>query len=291
MILQRAAKPSLTPFELAPGDALAFTRESGAVWTLTLTSTRAAVLAGTPGAVTAYEFTATVDINGTPYDLRREVGTQASFYEPWAIDGVHVWLDAVGAIFREGGDFMGEKDWRHGQVCQPRREARFAIQEAGRSICPEPMALWYENPRGAIRIEECYNGEDCWMGPYEGANAHCGLDINMPAGTRLYAPIDFDTQYYFNSVAANFNNNRWRGMRRWPDGSEWILQSHHLIELLVEQDQSLGRGTPYATTAGVWVGAHEHTHFVFRVLEQGGEYFLDPWLLFWQMFRDASDRA
>src|SRR5437763_1313242 len=82
------------------------------------------------------------------------------------------------------------------------------------------------------------------------------------------------------ATTAGFNNNRWRGVRRWPDGSEWWLQTHHLIQMLVPERTPLKAGTPYATTAGVFVGAHEHTHFMFRVMDQGGEYWLDPWILF-----------
>ncbi|MCX8035840.1 MAG: hypothetical protein N3D11_02065 [Candidatus Sumerlaeia bacterium] len=144
---------------------------------------------------------------------------------------------------------------------------------------------------GRIDIRDCYNGEDCWMGPYNGGAAHCGLDINMKAGTVLTAPISFDTHYLFNSVAAGFNNNRWRGVRHWPDGSEWWLQSHHLIRMLVPERTTLAAGTPYATTAGVMVGAHEHTHFVFRIHEQGGDYLLDPWILFWEIFRCQRKKA
>jgi hypothetical protein len=217
--------------------------------------------------------------------LRREVGTQASFYEPWEIEGVHLWFDAASCIFKEDGGFMLEKDWSLGFLCMPNHKARFAAQEAGVPICPEPLTLWYPNESGRLDIHHCYNGEDCWMGPYEGRAAHCGLDINMKAGTTLFAPISFDDHYLFNSTAAGFNNNRWRGVRRWPDGSEWRLQSHHLIRMLVPERSPLKAGTPYATTAGVMVGSHEHTHFMFRIFDQGGDYLLDPWILFWQMFQ------
>ena len=194
--------------------------------------------------------------------------------------------DAARAIFTgPGGGFMREKDWQMALLCAPAKAGRFAVQETGRPICPEPLHPWYPNPGGALDIHECYNGEDCWMGPYGGALAHCGLDVNMPVGTVLSAPIAFDDQYYLCSVASGSCNNRWRGVRRWADGSEWWLQSHHLIELLVPERTPLTRGTPYATTAGVWVGAHEHTHFNYHVLEQGGDYMLDPWIVFSEMWK------
>ncbi|HAH86804.1 MAG TPA: hypothetical protein DCL60_05475, partial [Armatimonadetes bacterium] len=106
--------------------------------------------------------------------------------------------------------------------------------------------------------------------------------------TVLSAPITFDNHYLFNSTASGFNNNRWRGIRRWQDGSEWWLQTHHQIDMLVPERTPLAAGTPYATTAGVWVGSHEHTHFVFRIIEQGGDYLLDPWILLGETFRQAN---
>lgn len=204
MIIKRTVKDSLTPVEMALGDTLHFTLSDGRVWKLTLEDTAAQILeedyarTGHPrdGDISAYGFSATVKINGHEKVLKRTVGTQASFYEPCQIDGVNIWLDGVATAFRNRGGFMGEKDWCHWQVCQPRRAARLAVQGAGRSICPEPMALWYDNPALQLDIKSCYNGEDCWMGPYMGAKAHCGLDINMPAGTILHAPINFDDHYY-----------------------------------------------------------------------------------------------
>jgi hypothetical protein len=165
------------------------------------------------------------------------------------------------------------------------RKARFAVQEASCGICPEPLQLWYPNPDGRIDIRNCYTGEDCWMGPYAGGAAHCGLDVNMPRGTVLSAPISFDHHYLFNSAAAGYGNNRWRGLRRWPDGSEWQLQCHHQLDMLVPERTPLAAGTPYATGAGTGVGLHAHSHFMFRVIEQGGDYWLDPWILFREIFR------
>ena len=127
--------------------------------------------------------------------------------------------------------------------------------------------------------------------PYNGASAHCGLDVNMPAGTLLIAPLNLDDHALFHSLAAGFKNNRWRGTRRWPDGSDWHLQAHHLIAMTVPERTPLKAGVSYATTAGTAVGRHPHTHFMFRVLEQGGDYWLDPWILFWAMGQTARAAA
>jgi len=296
MIIERRSKPTLTPFNLDHGDTLRFVLTDGRVWELTLLGTGGVILARCEnggaardpgkkwGDIASYGFTAQVRVNGNEFRLNRIVGTQESFYEPWTLDGVTLWFDAAACVFESQGGFIAEKDWEHGYICQPGSKARFAVQEAPLPICPEPLSQWYPNPSGRIDIRACYNGEDCWMGPYCGGAAHCGLDVNMPAGTILSAPINFDHHYLFNSVAAGFGNNRWRGIRRWPDGSEWQLQCHHQMEMLVPERTPLKAGTPYATGAGVAVGSHEHSHFMFRVIEQGGEYWLDPWILFWEIF-------
>jgi len=299
MILQRRCKPTLTPVGLNHDDTLRLVLRDGRPWEMTLLKTSAEVTerqyarygyhdAGhESGDISAYAFECDLRINGKEHHLRREVGTQAAFYEPWEIDGVRIWFDAVSCAFKAKGGFMVEKDWRAGLLCKPDHEARFAVQQADLPICPEPLRSWYPNETGRIDIRQCYNGEDCWMGPYGGAAAHAGLDINMKAGTILSAPISFDDHYLCKSIAAGFNNNSWRGVRRWPDGSEWWLQSAHLIQMLVPERTPLKAGTAYSTTAGVRVGRHEHTHFVFRVLDQGGDYFLDPWILFREMYSDS----
>ena len=183
---------------------------------------------------------------------------------------------------------MIEKDFLTGIVCMPQNDARFVIQDASASICPEPMHSWWEGADGDLRIEYCYNGEDCWMGPYGGAFAHCGLDINMPAGSVLYAPISFDTQYYHASLAAGFINNRWHGFRTWDGNVVWRQSAAHIIEPLVPEHIKLDKGNAYATSAGTAIGMHEHTHFNLQITESGGSYFLDPWILFWQIFRDNA---
>jgi hypothetical protein len=287
-IIERKSKPTLTPVGLNRQHTLRFLLRDGRDWKLTLLRTSAEIVQRQGDLIKAYAFDCDVQINGQEHHLRREVGTQASFYEPWKIDGVHLGFDAVSCAFQDDGGFMQEKDWSMGFLCKPNHQARFAVQEADLPVCPEPLKLWYPNDSKRIDIRDCYRGDDCWMGPYGGKAAHCGLDINMKAGTTLFAPLSFDDHYLFHSTAAGYGNNRWRGVRRWPDGSEWWLQSHHLIRMLVPERTPLKAGTPYATTAGVAVGAREHTHFMFRVLDEGGDYLLDPWILFWEMFRQQA---
>ncbi len=297
-VLERKSKLTLTPFGLNHEQTIHFALSDGRIWEMTLLRTSAEVLAHDyppefrdpghdSGDISAYAFSCEVLVNGRAHRLRREVGTQSSFYEPWEIDGVRLWFDAASCAFKYDGGFIAEKDWRYGLICMPSQKARFAVQELPSPICPEPLRPWYPNDSGRLDIRQCYNGEDCWMGPYGGGSAHCGLDINMPAGTVLSAPISFDDHYLIRSIDSGFRNNFWRGVRRWPDGSEWWLETAHMIRLTVPERTPLKAGTEYAVGAGVFVGNHEHTHFNFRIIEQGGDYFLDPWILFWAIFRNC----
>jgi hypothetical protein len=123
-------------------------------------------------------------MEGKDIRLEREVGTQASFYEPWEIGGIRIWLDAVDDIFR----FMREthSPCRLQENCShslpARRQVRLAVQDVTARICPETVHPWCPLPKGCLRIEDGYRGEDCWMGAYDGVSAHGGLDVNHPAG-------------------------------------------------------------------------------------------------------------
>ncbi|MHC4917327.1 MAG: PKD domain-containing protein, partial [Planctomycetota bacterium] len=64
----------------------------------------------------------------------------------------------------------------------------------------------------------------------------------------------------------------------------------HLIELTAPPHSKLEAGQEYATTAGTWVGEHEHSHFIFKVTSQGGEYLLDPWILFREIFEAGREK-
>lgn len=286
--MKRRAKTTLAAVEMNRGEVEEFQLVSGDVVRIELVDTSAQVLRTTlkqpkveeSGARTDYRFQGKLRINGREHVLEREVSTQRSFYEPWEIDGVRIWFDAVDDIFT----FLEE---RHGE-CRPRKQARFGIQDASLRICPELLHPWCPLPEGGLKIEQCYRGEDCWMGAYNGASAHGGLDINHPQGTPLWAPLDIHEHFYFNSLEMGHNNNRWRGIHRWPNGAEWILQAHHMTELTVREWEPIKKGQPFAKAAGVLSGVAEHSHFVFKIHDYGETILLDPWILFWQMYRDQE---
>jgi len=286
--MKHRAKDTLTAVEMNRGEIEEFQLASGDVARIELVSTQARVLRTTlkqlkveeNDARTIYSFNCVLKINGREHALEREVGTQRSFYEPWEIDGVRIWFDAVQDIY----DFLIEHDFGG----RPRKHACFAFQDATLRICPETIHPWCPLPEGGLRIEQCWRGEDCWLGAYNGAIAHGGLDINHPPGTPLWAPLDIQDHFYFNSLAMGNNNNRWRGIHRWPNGAEWILQAHHMTELTVDEHQPIGKGRQFAWGAGVLSGGVDHSHFMFKIHDYGETILLDPWILFWQMYRDQA---
>lgn len=282
------AKDTFTPLELNVNDSVDFVLRSGKTVKIKILRTGASVIRTTLKelkveeirARTDYEFFCEAEVGKTTVIMRREVSTQASFYEPWTVNGVTIWLDAVDDIF----DFLFET---HGP-CRPKKKVRLAIQDASLGICPEKLHPWCPLPDGGLRIEMCYRGEDCWLGAYHGVSAHGGLDLNHQPGTPLWAPLDIDDQYYVNSLAMGHNNNRWEGIHRWPDGSEWIFYAAHMTSLTVPEHQPLKKGTQFANGAGVYSGDMHHSHFVFKVREDGDTFLLDPWILFRQMYLDMD---
>lgn len=314
--LDRQAKVTIAAVELNHGDALNFKLQSGRTVTLLLKDTSARIIERVePGGI-IYQFTCHVEIDGQPVDLVRYACSQEAFYEPYVINGLRIWPDTVKKVF----ELVPVRYPKKGNLqCVPRKDARLAVQDATLRICPDQMHAWMDETIGFIDVGRCYNGDDSYLGPYLGRACHVGLDINHPKGSPLFTPIRFDTQAYFNSLTMGHNNNRWRGIRVWENGDVWALQSHHLIKLLHREHRPLDRGVKYATTAGVHVGSHQHTHFEFKIGKpreqkerQPGKpsiaypidfddqseaaqkdpecLHLDPWIIFWQIFEDEKRR-
>lgn len=286
------AKDTLTGVELDVGDRLRFTMRDGSVRSITVRAAFATVETRGPGwsgaadGVVRYRMACELDIDGHAVQLVRTVPSAQNFAAPYELFGLRLWLDTAGDLSQFLSDTHGGSDPR--ATCFPRHDLRIAIWDARERICPVLLHPWCPLPPDGLRIDDCYRGEDTWMGPFCGKEAHNGLDINHPAGTPLWAPISFDHHEMFGSIERGDNNNRWRGTHRWENGSTWILQSHHLIRLLVPTDQPIAAGTAYAESGGMYIDAIEHSHFVFRVLDNDTEVQLDPWLLFWQMYEDRK---
>jgi PKD repeat protein len=290
-VVERRAMDTLAAVEMNHGDLLEFTLADGQTRTMRLLDTWArVVLTNLPDTQSTriwggsiYAFGCDVVVDGQPMTMIRYVPVQESFYEPYVINGMRVWFDGVKKI----GDHFLEN---HG-ACLPKKDARFAIQDATLPICSEELRPWYANPDNFIDVERCYNGDDTWMGPYGGFGLHGGLDIDHPIGSPLWAPLAVDDHYYFNSIEMGHNNNRWRAIRHWDNGQRWVLQTHHLAKLLVAEHTPIERGQKYAAAAGELPGTYAHTHFVFKVGLEDDEIGLDPWILFWQIFENNKRRA
>ena len=282
-ILKRKAKQTLTVAELNHGDTLRFELQNGQVRTFELESTSARIIERPQGGI-VYSFDCQLQADGQPLLLRRYVCSQETFYEPWVVNGVRLWLSSSKSVFEL-------VPVRYPEVHHPLdADLMLVVQDATLPICPQPPRPWFPIKQRFIDVGSCYNGDDPWLGPYLGQACHAGLDINMPKGTPLLAPIDFDDHWIFSG------GHRWRGVRRWPNGDIWGLQSHHVEKLLLEEHTPIKAGTHYAEAAGKGVGSHQHSHFEFRlgpeVTNPGrlGGTEIDPWILFWQIFEDDKAR-
>lgn len=290
MDVERTAKDTLTALELDVGDRLRFTLSDGQVRTIVVRAasaeieSRGTVWSGEDNGILKYRIACVLEIDGHRVELVRTIPSQQNFAPPYSLFGMRLWLDTAGDLAQFLGDTHGGTD--EVAACFPRRALRIAIWDERNRICPVLLHPWCPLPVGGLKPEFCYRGEDTWMGPFCGREAHNGLDINHPAGTLLWAPISIDEHEMFNSFERGDNNNRWRGVHHWENGADWVLQSHHLIRLTVPQDRPIAAGTAYAESAGAYIDAVEHSHFVFRVIDEGTEVLLDPWLLFWQMYED-----
>ncbi len=296
-VIERTANDTVTPIEMNIGDTLQFTLRNGDVRTMVLKETAADVIitnlselkVDQPGGALLFHFTAEIEIDGHPMKLERYVGSQESFYEPYVINGLRIWFDAVKNISEVLRDDHGTSGVRN----IPFKDARFAIKDMTDSVAPVDIKPWYENNDNFISISDSYRADDPWMGPYNGTEIHGGMDINFPPGTPNFTPIPIDDHYFFNSLAEGHNNNRWRGIRKWENGDIWTIQNHHMINLRVPEHTSLESGVHYADAAGVWSGAVHHAHYVFRVQTPKDDYeiLIDPWILFWQAFEDNKKRS
>ena len=92
-ILDRKAKETLTVAELNHGDTLRFELQNGQVRTFELKNTSARIIERPQGGI-VYSFDCQLQADGQPLLLRRYVCSQETFYEPWVVNGVRLWLSS-----------------------------------------------------------------------------------------------------------------------------------------------------------------------------------------------------
>ena len=307
------AKPTVTPVELNFGDTVKFTLLNGETRTIRLVDTSAQIIEIPTVEGLVYMFDVTLEVDGHRVKIDRYTATQQAFYEPIVINGMRIWADMALSVY----DVIPMRYPGTGNQRQrPWKDMRLALQDATIEDCPVKLSKWFDYRHPSIFIGDCYHGGDCWMGSFGAGVAHGGLDVNQREGDPLWAPMDFDDQGYFQSLATGSNNNRWRGWRTWPDGSIWAFQCHHVITQYVAQGMSVKQGTHLFDGAGVWVGWYNHNHYEFKVangkmpdwnaggrnsadgrggraLEHGQPevYHLDPWIYFRQIFRNEREKT
>ncbi len=274
-VIKRSAQNTVVPVLLNKGDVLEFRLRNGQIRTLQLLETDASIMRTNvkdfhkeddlqSNGGTICEFSCKVLIDGHEMKMQRYLPTQESFYEPYVVNGMRIWFDAVKDYFNF---FSLKHDW-----CEPRADARFAISDATDPVAPD-LECWFPIKQPYNDVSNSYLGDDVWMGPYLGVEPHGGMDINMPKGTPLFTPFDilekdnqwldvgFEPKPYYWAAT-------WMAQKYWPNGSEWTLKLLHLDKYLVEDHAPLQKGTQIAEAAGTGVGAEEHTHFDFMVRDE-----------------------
>jgi hypothetical protein len=288
-ILNLRSKNTISCVELNEGDEIKYELTSGRIVHLKLLKSKTEIVfstinlpgKGTGNDASVFKMECLFNIDGQELKMVRYVPVQESFYEPYNVNGLRIWFDALKSL----SQFYNEN---HGD-CLPKKQVRIALHDANIPICPEELVNWCNIPDNYPNVNLSYRGEDTWLGTYFGTDLHGGLDINMPSNSPLWAPLSFDFNYNFNTIKSGHNNNRWRAFKNWENGDTWIIQTHHHNELLVPEFQNIKKGTKYAYTAGTLSGSHTHTHFVFKVKQPGfEEFFMDPWILFWQILENKK---
>jgi PKD repeat protein len=299
----RKSKETITPIELNHNEVLNYQRNDGQILKIKLVSTSAKILYTNKHKIPSdesgadrgnmyrarllYEYSCEVEINGHQMTMLRYVGSQESFFEPHVINGVRIWFIGVTDVFEEHGGFLNTARNANGI---PTKNARFVLQDMEKRICPEEIYPWFidgverdENyiyKDNFIDIGRTFNGDDCFMGAYLAGESHGALDINLPQNSLMYAPFNLDAQ----------ENIRAEGIKKWPDGSEWRINTGHIIEKYVPDNTPVKGGQPYGLGArrGCWW--HPHAHFGFQIFEETNLYEIDPWIIFWQLFEDNKKR-
>ena len=293
----RKAKATLTAIEMNKEDTLRFTLRNGDIRTMVLKDISSDIIITNlgklkedqPGGATLYHFTCQVLIDGHLMKMERYVGSQESFYEPYVINGMRVWFDGVNSV----GQIIKDEHGGKSSESVPKKHGRFAVTDVINRIAPSRLYPMYPVTENFLRIANSYNGDDCFMGAYNGFELHGGLDLNNPAGTPHFTPFPVEDHYFLQSLEKGDNNNRWRGIHTWENGDKWSIQNHHMLNLRIPEHTPVGAGVYYSDGSGVHFGDHTHSHFVFRVKakDDDTEILLDPWILFWQTFEDARERA
>lgn len=305
--LELSAHDGLTVCELDVGDTLLFRMKDGRIRRIVLTGASSEALERADGFhVTKYSFTQTYLVDGVERTLTCVVPSDDFVNaRPFAFDGLELYPDAVLDSYHDAGGFLCENGYRYiAATCRPMRRVRLVVQDASCRLVPERTQPCFVGANRPLKVENCYDGRNCWAGPTcdDPANAgetHCGLDVNMPASTSVCAPIAFDEQHYLSRTTRGDKNNRWRAVRRWSADEFWWYQIHHIDHVLKDEDGPISAGERFALSGGQWCGSFTHSHFNLRVFSRTGTmdglpvweaHWINPALFFRQLQIDGSGR-
>src|SRR5690606_30183679 len=93
-----AARETLTVVEMNHGDTLQFRLQNGQERAFVLEKTEAKIIERPRGGI-IYSFDCHLRADGQPLVLRRYVCSQETFYEPWVINGVRLWISSSRSVF------------------------------------------------------------------------------------------------------------------------------------------------------------------------------------------------
>ena len=83
---------------------------------------------------------------------------------------------------------------------------------------------------------------------------------------KVLFPFALDAQYMpLYAKKGRGGTSRWRGLRRWADGTLWSINTSHVIDAIVDEHMAITKGQAYCTAAGTATGEFDHTHFELHV--------------------------
>lgn len=136
------AKNTITVVELDESDEVRYKLQTGRIVHLKIVRSRSEIVfstidlpaKGSPTDASVFKMKCLVNIDGHDLNLTRFAPVQESFDEPYYINGLIIWFDALKSL----NQFYNEN---HGD-CLPNKQVRIALHDATLPICPEEITYW-----------------------------------------------------------------------------------------------------------------------------------------------------
>ncbi len=154
----------LKAVELDPGDTLRYPLRNGQVREFVLQRTAARPIFSWDNpdnkwrSGRIYQMEAELLCDGQPLRLQRIVSAQQSYYEPYHLNGVTVFFDAVSDIKA----FIQDNHGSSGSRSFPRKKCRLAFIEMGDAFASQPLRPWLPLAENYLDVTQSYEGADTW---------------------------------------------------------------------------------------------------------------------------------